>query len=281
MRATRARPSRPHEWLQVDCSLFHEAPAKPYIPWARLLDAVEAWRAGGLIDRFWFVRKPPGLRLRFQASSRAAAFQSELSTWLLDAEQRNDIRGFRFTVYEPETHRFGGVVGMDLAHTLFDAAATLPLQFHANGAAPLRGLEVSIATTTNLLGRCLDDTAEAWDVWCRLYDAIPTLKVGAKSETELCNACFTGVQALAEALGESWAPLLDNVSAAHDHVGRGLCALSRAGALRVGLRGWLVAATIFDWNRFGLPNALDELKWGVECMKRSLAPDGEGVRLRF
>jgi len=276
MLTTHATPPQERDWLQAECSLFSSTPIEPYIPWTRLLAAVQEWRHNHLIDRFWFVRKPPGLRLRFQEPRGAAGFEATLSRWLVEAERRNDIRGFRFTTYEPESHRFGGDAGMDVAHMLFDAAAALPLQFYAHGSAPLSALEFSVATTSDLLSRCLDDRAEVWDVWCRLGEVIPAAKgVEPGQETKTLDKYLAGLQPLFSVLDNSWASLLDDIERAHDCVARDLRALASAGALKVGLRAWLVAATTFDWNRFGLPNALTELQRGLDRIKRSLAPDGE------
>lgn len=260
------------DWLQADCSLFPSTPIEPYIPWANLCRAINDWRQDQLIYRFWFVRKPPGLRLRFQASRRATGLQAAICRWLIDAESRNDIRGFRFTIYEPESHRFGGKAGMDAAHALFDASASLSLQFHADDSRPLTAFEFSIATTSDLLGRCLDDRAEVWDIWCRLAKVIPTATDQPSREIEVSEDYLAGLPTLFRVLGDRWAPALDDIDKAHDRVARDLRALACGGVLQVGLREWLVAATIFDWNRLGLPNQLAELKQGIDRVEQFLRP---------
>jgi hypothetical protein len=121
----------------------------------------------------------------------------------------------------------------------------------------------------------LDDRAEIWDVWCRLSDAMPAADVEPRSEAGFSDVYLAGLPSLLEVFGREWTPPLDDLAKAHDRVARDLRALASAGALEVGLRGWLVAATTFDWNRFGLPNALGELRRAVDRIKRLLAPDGE------
>src|SRR5207245_5891854 len=96
---------------------------------------------------------------------------ARLASWLLARERRNDIRGFRFTIYEPEIHRFGGEGGMDVAHALFDAGTEIVLSYETLPVAARHELgrhELSLANTSDLLARSLEDRAEIWDVWRRL-----------------------------------------------------------------------------------------------------------------
>jgi thiopeptide-type bacteriocin biosynthesis protein len=262
------------EWLQADCSLFTTAGLEPHFPWAPLFETIQEWRSAQLIDRFWFVRKPPGLRLRFREPQRRGAFQATLASWLLAAERRNDIRGFKFTIYEPESYRFGGTAGMDVAHTLFDAASNLVLRFHNDQPDAVSALQISIATSSDLLSRCLDDWAEIWDVWCKLAAVIPVATVGKEFEGKELTGYLAGLSKLSEVLGASWDNQCADIAKAHCKVASDIRALAQTGALSVGLRTWLVAAVTFDWNRLGLPMRLDELKYAVNLVREFLAPDG-------
>ena len=124
---------------------------------------VEALRAEGLIDRFFFVRYADGglhLRLRFggEASTLESsvrprvekavreyfeAFPSTISLsadllWRLGVE-RTDVHGenplslqpnnsFRCIPYEPETDRYGGPDGLEISEEHFDFSSQMALQ---------------------------------------------------------------------------------------------------------------------------------------------------------
>lgn len=261
-------------WLQASCALFPAFDGGPFIPWTALSGALEAWRAAGLVRRFWFVRKPPGLRLRIQGPGPAAALRAEVAAWLLAAERRNDLRGFRFTVYEPETYRFGGAAGMEIAHAHFDAGAALALAYETlpdevRAQAPRHAL--SLALTADLLARCLDDRAEAWDVWCRLRDALPASEV-AEAPRELWTRALRGLPGIAAGEHPALGALLARAEDAHAATARSLRALADSGALRVGPRAWLAAAAVFEWNRLGLPDDLPRLRAAVLAATEDLAP---------
>jgi thiopeptide-type bacteriocin biosynthesis protein len=265
-----------YEWMQVSCSLFPEIDRQPHIPWEPLSEAVRAWRAKGLISRFWFVRKPPGLRLRFQGPAIGARLQGPLALWLTEGEWQNAIRGFRFTIYEPEVRRFGGPAGMDLAHTLFDVGSTLALNYQTMPQAvteSVTALELSLAGTSDLLERCLGDRAEVWDVWSALGDAIGALKTPADDPTRRrWDAAIRGLKPLREAVAQELAPTLASVEQTHIEVAAQVRALADAGTLRVGLRAWLAAVVVFDWNRLGLPDKLERLAQAVSYVTQVLAP---------
>src|SRR5687768_13921294 len=116
MRRRIRHTARRSRWVQVNCALFHQtAGGQPYVPWQALSTTLERWRCEGRFRLCFFTRKPPGLRLRFYGDGLAHSLDAELITWLEEAERQNAIRGFRFALYEPETFRFGGPAGMEIA----------------------------------------------------------------------------------------------------------------------------------------------------------------------
>jgi thiopeptide-type bacteriocin biosynthesis protein len=285
------QPGPGGRWCQVNCSVFTQATADgpvPYIPWKRLAEAVEGWRREGRFDRFFFVRKPPGLRLRFTPGDRGG-LEPPLAAWLAAREAGNELRGFRFTVYEPEEHRFGGPSGMDLAHELFDADARTALEYerHAEGAdmAASRA-ELSAALTEQLLSSVLDDPAEAWDVWCRLRQAVRDSPVGTAAGARTVDAEDTKPEGAEPATVPSHSaasrlpPAVVAAYRAQLERQRSLASLLRAtadaGLLTVGVRSWLVSATVFHWNRWGLPLDPVALIDLTERMVTRLAPEGRG-----
>jgi hypothetical protein len=180
----------------------------------------------------WFVHKPPGVRLRFEADDPATTLEPVLDPWLIDVERRSEVRGFRFGVYEPEEHRFGGPVGMALAHELFDLDTTLLLPSIAGGLAAEERARWGVRATQSLLRGAVDDWAEAWDVWRRLQVAVAELPDDAPAPP------LAGV--------------LDAADSPSREIGARLRACADAGRLSVGVRQWCTDAAVFGWNRLGM-----------------------------
>jgi thiopeptide-type bacteriocin biosynthesis protein len=85
------------------------------------------------VDDFFFMNKPPGMRLRFRiaaAGSRAdlaGVLQSEVTRWLAEELIDHVEPG----VYEPECQLFGGPRSMDFVHALFTIDSLIWLDYHA------------------------------------------------------------------------------------------------------------------------------------------------------
>jgi thiopeptide-type bacteriocin biosynthesis protein len=258
------------EWLQVNISLFPDGSGeRPYVPWASLAPVVSAWRAEQRFRWFWFVRKPPGLRLRFTGPELGAQLEPALSTWLVEAEAANDVRGFRFGRYEPEEYRFGGPAGIAVAHDLFDCDSTVALQYETLDDDRRQGIDrhrFALSGLDDLFVRCLDDQAEVWEVWKRL-EALLHYPQGAVSGA--APAPDPGWSAL-DASGRA---LARDLVTGNQRAATALRSIVDAGRLTTGMRSWLAAAAAFSCNRWGLPLDLARLAQGVTAMARARMPD--------
>ena len=265
-------------WIQANCSVFEGPDGLPHMPWSLIARATSEWREGDLFARWFFVRKPPGLRLRF-AGPRLDEFEATLSTWLTDQETRNHLRGFRFGVYEPEQHRFGGASGLSLAHELFDADADLAVAYEAAASkgqpVPDRML-VSVALTTLLLRSAVDDRAEAWDVWKRLETLLNEARGRPGSGPAAPSVGRAVDGSILDDLPVGCTAPLERFSTVAARVGHELTTVTDSGRLEVGPRAWLAAAATFHWNRWGLPLDIASLDATVGAVAARLAPDGEG-----
>ena len=267
------RPVREPEWMQVNVALFPgHRPGEPYIPWDSLAEAIERWREAERFELFHLTRKPPGLRLRFFGRALPTLLEPEMLPWLSDAERRNDIRSFRPGRYEPEEHRFGGELGMALAHRLFDADTAGVLEYERTQSREQvveDRFDVAFAMAHDLLGRVLADDAEIWDVWKRLAAAVDTGEPPDGSSLDAPPQIHSNMVEQSAALE----PLLQRAAAANDAVAGALRAAALSGALTVGLRAWLTAATTFQWNRWGLPLDMVRLAEAVGAVVSRLQPD--------
>ncbi|MEU6015955.1 thiopeptide-type bacteriocin biosynthesis protein [Streptomyces sp. NPDC047515] len=115
-------------WVQVNLTPRSRA-------WPSLYDWL-ADAAHDLLDAhaaraFFYMHKPPGLRVRFQASGAGAAFS--LRAELLD--QLKWLDGLAAppvcAVYEPESYLFGGPASMPWVHEVFTADSLAWLDHHA------------------------------------------------------------------------------------------------------------------------------------------------------
>ncbi|MFJ8584535.1 thiopeptide-type bacteriocin biosynthesis protein [Streptomyces sp. NPDC093595] len=116
-------------WVQL--SVAPEASAWPRL-YGRLAETADDLVGTGLARDFFFMHKPPGLRVRFHASepSRAGELRAALTRHF---ERRREEAGWARPyagVYEPETYLFGGPRSMPYVHRLFTADARAWLDVH-------------------------------------------------------------------------------------------------------------------------------------------------------
>jgi thiopeptide-type bacteriocin biosynthesis protein len=226
--------------------------------YAELAELARDLLAEPSVTNFFFMHKPPGLRVRFETTA-------DQRLWLVDTlDRRLDRWGTLIDpvspgVYEPEEQLFGGPGSMPHVHRLFTVDARAWLGFHQL-ASPKAAWAFSLA----LLRQMLDGLAilgwEDLDVWERIRrQAGRSLPAGL--DTHRVAVAAREIRAL-------WAD--------HDRLRR--CAPGRALALvdelgpelraagqawytgyfgqrgaTIGPREGAAFATIFHWNRGRLP----------------------------
>ncbi|MEU7281717.1 thiopeptide-type bacteriocin biosynthesis protein [Streptomyces sp. NPDC045431] len=137
-------------WVQV--SVAPEPSAWPLL-YGRVVEAADELLATGLARDFFFMHKPPGLRVRFRASeaSRAGELRAALGRHF---ERRDGAWSRPYAgVYEPETYLFGGPHSMPYLHGLFtaDSRAWLDLHTAAPGEAAPPDWRVSLILLRTVL----------------------------------------------------------------------------------------------------------------------------------
>ncbi|MEV5599219.1 thiopeptide-type bacteriocin biosynthesis protein [Streptomyces sp. NPDC052496] len=124
------------DWVQVNLETGAGVRRGLY---GRLAETVRELQDAGAVREFFFMHKPPGLRLRFQAPSRDG--RDALRDALLKRFAGADGLGAELTgppvggVYEPETYLFGGPRAMPYVHRIFTADSLAWLDHHARPAA--------------------------------------------------------------------------------------------------------------------------------------------------
>lgn len=211
----------------------------------------------GQLDTWWYLRKPPGLRLRYQPTN---PHTQVVDTLLSHLAATGHVTSWTRGIYEPETIAFGGPAAMAIAHTLFHhdsqhlLAHTAPPNTTPTKTTPGIGQrETTVLLFATMLRAAGLDWFEQGDVWAAIVDlrpAIPTHRTTPARVAELGRAVqrlmTVNARGVPDLLAESWL-------AAFDTAGQQLAALDRKGLMNRGLRAVLAHHFIFHANRAGLP----------------------------
>ncbi len=202
-------------------------------------EAAAAMSVGLASQRFHFLRKRGGIRLRTENS--AANILDELVGAGL-------ATGWIGGIYEPETEAFGGPEGMDVAHNLFCADSRTALAEAGRAGARER----SVLLISAMLRAALLDRFEASDVWAKVAAIRPSVDppTGAR-RTEAVAAMHRLMNTDAAKL-KGAAPAWTARVAAFEDAGQRLRRLADDGLLTRGLRAVLAHQAIFTFNRAGL-----------------------------
>lgn len=208
--------------------------------------AMAKWREDGRLERFFFMRKAPDLRLRFFGADELA---DELSALFRTLAERGAIERSFTSHYEPETARFGGPPAMNAAHAWFDVdtRAWWRLdQLESRGVASLDKMLLAGAVANDLVCRVLPDTSEAWGVW-RSYASAYALEA-EEGDTSLLTADLDGLEST---VGPELRPVLAQYRDANRELASELTRLLSRGELEAGLRSILIGVVMFHLNRHG------------------------------
>lgn len=129
---------------------------------AALYRVVRRWLREGCFTGFFFMIKPPGLRLRFQASD-PESFESRARGWF----RRQGVAAYAHAqIYEPEEHQFGGAKGTEIAHRFFTADSLAALAFKTDagrGQTRITGEWLSLYCLMPVLREIASDRFELWE----------------------------------------------------------------------------------------------------------------------
>ena len=273
------RSTNVDDWHQINIALSPDA-IEPTAT-AHLVPLLTELAAANKIESWFYLRKPPGCRLRYSAAhpvslgrrSISALFRphfrspnsDDTAAWHLgecldDLSDVGLIRHWNTAIYEPEQHAFGGAASMEIAHQFFYLDSHHAVSYFALGASPATSpgrREISILLISLMLRAARLDWYEQGDVWARVAEhrILPTdnspspEKARAYGQTLRSFMAADGAQLLTAdgplAPFTAWA-------AAYTETGRNLADLAEAGKLTRGLRSILAHHVIFAWNRLGL-----------------------------
>lgn len=239
-------------WLQVNVALErHEGGALPSARalFEQLYPAIGDWRREKILKSFFFMRKPPDVRLRFFVPDSEAKLLTELETILSRLKQDGFVRYFFPSVYEPEIFQFGGNDAMNLVHAYFDADSMAWISLDRIAISGKRMISTEtlvLAVMNDLFFRTLECPYEVWDVWCNLESLIP-----ASQEMSQAKEIFF-VDSLSPHASKEEAYILQDYVDANHKLSMGLQQVWSNGKLQYGLRAILPFIAKFHFNRHGL-----------------------------
>lgn len=244
-------------WVQYDVLLPSPDRAGLY---CALADAGREVLATGIADEFFFVHKPPGLRVRFQT---VAAGRTEL-----DAVVRGRLKGWHSgglvtgwhpAVYEPESHLFGGPVSMRSVHRIFTADSLAWLGFHAAAQPVGPAWAMSLLMVRALLDALGVVGWEDLNVWERLRThagrrLTPDARASTGPVADAIRRSWAAPKRLWSLLNYSARTLVsDYRRVVTDECQRWLTDYFTSPGAYVGPREAAAFVIVFHWNRAGLP----------------------------
>lgn len=206
----------------------------------------------GLLHTWWYIRKTPAWRLRYQPEDHGTTVVDDL---LAKLTADGHITGWTPGIYEPETVAFGGPAAMRIAHNLFhhDSRHLLAHTAQHSPAPALGQRETTVLLFSTLLRAAGQDRYEQGDVWAKVVDLRPTAHVVATEQSDKLTQAIRRLmtvnpRSVPGLLPEPWV-------AAFEAAGHALADLTRSGRLERGVRAVLAHHFIFHANRAGLPAA--------------------------
>jgi thiopeptide-type bacteriocin biosynthesis protein len=243
-------------WLQLNVSINRQAgeanPAAMAL-FDGLRQQLPKWRGEGLVTRFFFVRKPPGARLRFLCPKGESQVTGELELMLQQLQRQGFVEHFFRSCYEPEQARFGGAEAMSLVHDYFDADTSQWLLLQQISAAKRRSFPAGTLVTNvlnHLFTAVVGDPAEVWDIWCQCSELAG--RESFEADEDYLDPMFASIEALRPLASPDEMAILDAYESANMTLATGLKQLWSDGKLQRGVRGVLATVAMFGLNRHGI-----------------------------
>lgn len=263
--AGRAALDTTDQWVQINIE-FTDPTTADHVAASALLPALLHDRAHGRIRAWWFLRKPPGWRVRILPATTTTNLDAlaTVTAPLDDARSAGHVVGWWLTPYEPEIAAFGGPVGMALAHETFAADSTGLARILVQPEENTDHVLSSLLLMTHLQRAAGLDWNERGDVWARVAAQRTRPDLSTADLDRLTGQAYTIITTDTRAITRPAAALSAITSWAEDldQQGRKIARAAHDGTLTRGLRQILSLHVIFHWNRMGL-TASQQAVWAA------------------
>jgi thiopeptide-type bacteriocin biosynthesis protein len=207
------------------------------------------------LTAWWFIRKTPCWRIRYQAAPGA---WSGVERHLRELIGQGHLTAWTRVVYEPEVHAFGGPESMAAAHRLFHDDSRAILTYLRDQPADRHRREISLMLCSVMLRAASQDWFEQGDIWARVASYRKPPPGILPERPRLLEPVRRLITADAGLKMRGGTPLVFRIGWADAYAAAGeeLARIAAAGMLHRGLRDVLAHHVIFAWNRLGLPYAM-------------------------
>lgn len=244
------------EWQQLNIPLVQSSGCQ-HDAVTQILSTADELVAAGLVQRFFFMRKPPGLRLRLLPTPRRAALVEERVLVALDGLRQARMVGHSFaSCYEPETFMFGGSAAVQSIHSLFHADSVgwwRGEHLRLAGRARLNPVLLSVAMLNHLFFATLGDTCDVKKAWCNLAWLHLPHTQRARTGPDLASIAPESTVRLATLtphLGDAERALVESYERANDAFASELESIAQAGLLLRPKTHILPFIALFHFNRY-------------------------------
>jgi thiopeptide-type bacteriocin biosynthesis protein len=201
------------------------------------------------LEGFHFVRKSPGLRLRFLLREEGGGAARSLEDCAAKLVGDQLAERWFVSVYEAETFKFGGPSAMSAVHDYFSADCQAWWRWERQRSTTPSRISarlLSVSVLNDLFAGFLEGPEEVWDVWCRvasLHGA--TITVGQPPAAAPMIDDLTGSANVSELAA------LRVYSDANAALAARFTELRESGTLLFADRLVLPHLALYHWNRFG------------------------------
>lgn len=221
------------------------------------------------ISNFFFLHKPPGLRLRFETrATNLHSLRTDLWATFVEWQERKIIADLTPAIYEPESYLFGGTRSMRFVHDLFTFDSLTWLDFHTNtDSQPGAVWATSLIMLRQIFGHLGITGWEDLDVWERIRDktgrSLPP-EVRDSESFKLFSEQIRAAWQNSETFKDQLTPVLSDKlqsfnSSTSPLLARWLSEYFQTSHATIGPREAAAFFTIFHWNRAGIPLARQAL----------------------
>ncbi len=123
---------KPRQWVQIGIRPSADQFSLRRV-YSSISDLAEKLLLSGVARNFFYMHKPPGIRLRLEACDGVSinTVRLHIDDALRRMERDRLIVNIQPGVYEPETYLFGGSASMEHVHGLFTVDSLFWLRYHA------------------------------------------------------------------------------------------------------------------------------------------------------
>jgi thiopeptide-type bacteriocin biosynthesis protein len=246
------------EWIQADLNFKADIFPEDLLA-SVIAPRLDQLQEAGSASNWWFMRKPPGCRIRLHEAD-----SSRVQQVLEGLTDEGAIAGWKPAIYEPETTAFGGPAGMDAAHTLFCDDTRGFLGYLTGDAQHIERRDVSLLLISTMLTAAGLDWFERGDVFARIAALRPGAAPDDVAQRELTRQLGLLLADTASGTADAFtangpAGFAASWRDGFDAAGRRFAEASNQGKLHRGLRTILAQLVIFHWNRLGFKAAAQRL----------------------